>query len=450
MRYEEMPIGALLKADGFECACGKRHYAGVEQVYIEENAIARLPEILRGLQVKRPFLLSDENTWRAAGERVGAVLHAAGFDYAGFSYQEAHVEPDERAVGLAAMKFDASCDAVIGIGSGVVNDVGKILSHLTGREYLIVATAPSMDGYASATSSMALEGLKVSVNSRAPRVIVGDLSVLCQAPMHMILSGIGDMLAKYVSICEWRIAHVLVGEYYCETVAAMVRRALKKCVDAAPELPSRDPKAVSAVMEGLVLCGMAMKYAGLSRPASGVEHYFSHVWDMRTLAFGAPGDLHGIQCAIGTLLALRVYEQVRTLRPDREKALAYVRAFDLEAWNRQLREFIGPGAEAMIRGEQKEGKYDPAKHAARLERIIEHWPELLTIMREELPSYDSVRGLLERLGAPTEPGQIGLTPEEVRKTFPMTKDIRDKYVVSRLLWDLGELDAVGARLFGAQ
>lgn len=450
MKYEEMSIGELLRQDGFECACGKRHYAGVEQVYIEENAISRLPEILKKMGVKKPFLLSDENTWRAAGEKAASTLCAAGYAFSGFSFQEAHVEPDERSVGLAAMKFDDSCDAVIGVGSGVINDVGKLLAHLSGREYLIVATAPSMDGYASATSSMALEGLKVSVNSRAPRVIVGDLSVLCRAPMHMIQSGVGDMLAKYVSVCEWRIAHALVGEYYCETVAAMVRRALKKCVDAAPGLPARDPQAVAAVMEGLVLGGMAMKYAGLSRPASGVEHYFSHIWDMRTLAFGAPGDLHGIQCAIGTLLALSVYEQVKALTPDREKALAHARAFDLDAWNEQLRGFIGPGAEAMIRGEQKEGKYDLKKHAARLEKIIAAWPELLRIMDEELPSYASVQALLESLGAPTEPGQIGLTSEEVRKTFPMTKDIRDKYVVSRLLWDLGELDEVADRLFGAE
>lgn len=439
MNYEEMSLNELLQADGFDCACGKKHYAGVEQVYIEENAIARLPELVRELGASKPFLLADENTWQAAGERVGETLRAAGIPYAAFRFQEAHVEPDEHAVGLAVMKFDHSCDLVIGVGSGVINDIGKILSRLSGREYLIVATAPSMDGYASATSSMALEGLKVSVDSRAPRVIVGDLSVLCQAPMHLLQAGIGDMLAKYVSICEWRIAHLLVDEYYCETVAALVKRALKKCVDAAPGLPAREPQAVAAVMEGLVLGGMAMKYAGLSRPASGVEHYFSHVWDMRTLAFGAPGDLHGIQCALGTLLALRAYEQVKTLTPNRERALAHAAAFDLEDWNRQLRAFIGPGAEAMIRGEQKEGKYDRAKHAARLERIIERWPQILQIIDEELPAYETVRALLEGLGAPTEPAQIGLTEEEVRKTFPMTKDIRDKYVLSRLLWDLGEL-----------
>ena len=103
------------------------------------------------------------------------------------------------------------------------------------------------------------------------------------------------MLAKYVSICEWRIANLITGEYYCETIAQMVRTALKKCVDNAEGLLKRDEEAIKAVFEGLIIGGVAMSYAGVSRPASGVEHYFSHVWDMRALEFGTNMDLHGIQ-----------------------------------------------------------------------------------------------------------------------------------------------------------
>lgn len=62
-----------------------------------------------------------------------------------------------------------------------------------------------------------------------------------------------------------------------------------------------DKKAVTAVFEGLILCGAAMKFAGVSRPASGIEHYLSHIWDMRGVEFGTPVELHGIQCAVGTL-----------------------------------------------------------------------------------------------------------------------------------------------------
>ena len=44
---------------------------------------------------------------------------------------------------------------------------------------------------------------------------------------------------------------------------------------------------------------------------------------------------------------------------------------------------------------------------------------------------------MEQIGAPTSAADFGVTPEQVRTTFTMTKDIRDKYIASRLLWDLG-------------
>ena len=107
MKYEEMSISELLRQDGFECACGKRHYAGVEQVYIEENAILRLPEILKKLGVKKPFLLSDVNTWKAAGEKVASALSGAGYAFSGFSFQEAHVEPDAQdEIGILIQEFN--------------------------------------------------------------------------------------------------------------------------------------------------------------------------------------------------------------------------------------------------------------------------------------------------------------------------------------------------------
>ena len=84
-----------------------------------------------------------------------------------------------------------------------------------------------MDGYASATSSMTRDGLKVSINTKAADVIIGDTDILKNAPLKMLRAGLGDMIAKYVSICEWRIASVITGEYYCEEVAQLIRDALR-------------------------------------------------------------------------------------------------------------------------------------------------------------------------------------------------------------------------------
>ena len=422
------------------CQCGKVHSAAVDEVLIGKGAINRIVEFVEKYGAEKPFLLSDRNTFAAAGEQVCRVLRDNNLTYVSYSFQSEQLEPDESAVGSAVMHFDKTCDFIIAIGSGVINDIGKILSNIAGKKYMIVATAPSMDGYASATSSMSMDGLKVSLNSKCADVIIGDTDILKNAPIHMLKSGLGDMLAKYVSIAEWRIAHLITGEYYCERVAQLIRRALKKCVDNAEGLLLRDEKAVEAVFEGLVIGGVAMAYAGVSRPASGVEHYFSHIWDMRGLEFGTRVDLHGIQCAMGTLQAVKLYDEIKKVIPNKEKAETYVHNFSLEEWKSDLEAFLGNSARTMIAQEEKERKYDLSTHPARFAKIQENWEHILDILEEELPTYRQLSHILDTIGISKDLMSIGVDSEMARRTFRATKDIRDKYVLSRLAWDLGVLD----------
>lgn len=422
------------------CRCGKNHDVAIDEVVIGSGAVRRLPEFINCYHAHRPFILADVNTNSAAGEQVRSVLRDAGISYSQYIFPQTALEPDEHAVGAAVMHFDSKCDLIIGIGSGVINDIGKILSNISGCKYIIVGTAPSMDGYASATSSMSMDGLKTSLNSRCADVIIGDTDILKNAPEHMLKAGIGDMLAKYVSIAEWRIAHLITGEYYCEEVAQLIRSALKKCVDNAEGLLKRDEAAIEAVFEGLVIGGVAMAYAGVSRPASGVEHYFSHVWDMRGLEFGTKVDLHGIQCAMATAKAVKLYAYVAKLRPDEQKAKAYVEAFDYQDWAAQLKEFLGASADTMIALESKEGKYNKETHKVRFDIIAKNWDSVLQIIREELPDYNAFKKLMDTIGIFVDLNALGVDDACARQTFRATKDIRDKYVLSRLAWDLGVLE----------
>ena len=421
------------------CPCGKTHTIAIDEVVVGSGAVNRLPEFVKKYG-KRPFVVADVHTYAAAGEKVCGLLKGENIPFGSFIFKDTALEPDERAVGAAFMHYDPACDVIVGVGSGVINDICKILSHLTCHPYIIVGTAPSMDGYASATSSMSRDGVKVSLPSRCADVIIGDTDILKTAPDHMLRSGLGDMLAKFVSIAEWRIANLITGEYYCEEVAQLIRTAVKKCVDNAQGLLRREDAAIEAVFEGLVIGGVAMAYAGVSRPASGVEHYFSHVWDMRGLEFGMQVDLHGIQCAMATMQAVELYEKVMEFAPDYEKAKAYVEAFDLQDWNTQLREFLGSSAETMIELEKKEGKYRKDTHAERFALIEKHWADILSILRQELPSGESLRTLLDQVGISRDLAAIGVDSACAKMTFRATKDIRDKYVLSRLAWDLGILD----------
>ena len=435
-----MKIEQYLKEfwDGI-CDCPKTHGFNIAHICIEKGAIEKLPEFIIDFRAKNPFVLADKNTFEAAGKKVCAILENASVSYKKYVFSTGNIEPDEKAIGTAIMHFDNTCDLVIAVGSGVINDIGKILANTAKLPYFIVGTAPSMDGYASASSSMSMDGLKVSLASKCADVIIGDIDVLKNAPMKMLQAGLGDMLAKYISIAEWRIAHEITGEYYCERVATLIRTALKRCVENAEGLLKREDEAVKAVFEGLVIGGVAMAFAGVSRPASGVEHYFSHVWDMRGLEFGTNVDLHGIQCAVATNIAAEFYEKVLKITPDKQKALGYAKSFVYQDWANELKAFLGTGADAMIALESKEGKYNVEKHAKRLDIILEKWDKLCGIIREEIPLQQEIEGILEKIGAPKTAKEIGIDCD-LTTTLKATKDIRDKYVLSRLLWDLGIIE----------
>ena len=430
------------------CACGKIHTTAVEHVTIEEGAINAIPGYAKAYGAKKAFIIGDINTYPLAGDKITAMLEAEGISCSSYIFKERRLEPDEKAVGSLVLHYDAKSDIIIAIGSGVINDISKIIAYQTNTPYVIVASAAFMDGYAAGSSSMAIDGVKVTVPAKSPDVIIGDINILNGAPIHMAKAGLGDMLAKYVSICEWRLSNLINGEYYCEEVAEFTRQSLRACVNGAKGLLDRNPESMKMLFEGLINCGKAMDYAGCSRPGGGVEHYFSHIWDMRGLDFGTPTSSHGMQVALGTLNTIKCYQELKNITPDREKALAYAKNFDFADWSEQLRTFVGKGAEAMIALEAKEKKYDLDKHAARLEVILEKWDDILRIIDEELPSVEEFEAILDSIEAPKTLEEIGLDSSTLAMTCKSTKDIRDKYVLPRLLWDIGELDAVCEKVFG--
>lgn len=424
------------------CSCGKTHKTFIPNCIVKKDAINDIVTEIQKFNAKRPFIVADVNTYFAAGEKVEKSLCESGITAKKYIYKNTHLEPDETTVGSLFLNYDADSDIIIGIGSGVINDICKILAHHTKNPYIIVATAPSMDGYASPLSSMVCGGLKVSVPSKCAEVIIGDLDILKTAPIHMLKSGIGDILAKYVSICEWRISNLVTGEYYCEEIAQLVRDSLKKCVDNADRILKRDDAAIINVMEGLVLSGLAMSYAGISRPASGAEHSFSHILDMRTLEFGSPADLHGIQCAIGTMLCVKIYNYIKNITPDKDKALKHAQNFDLPKWFEELKSFLGKAADSMIALEKKEDKYNVKNHEARLAVLIERWDDVVNIIEKEIPETDEFEKLLDLIASPKTPDEMGIEKEVTITALKAATDIRDKYILPKLLWDIGVIDEI--------
>lgn len=437
--FTGMTLQELLRPEGFDCACGRHHQAGLRHARIGKGALEALNGYLRALHITRPFVFCDENTHLAVGARVAKTLQASGIPHTLYILPSGHPEPDEMACGGLLMAFDPRCDGVLAVGSGVINDTGKVLAHALRLPLMCVATAPSMDGYASDSSSMVRRGVKVSLYNACPQALIADTDILANAPMRLLQAGLGDMLAKYCSICEWRIANLVIGEYYCEDIAALMRQALKRVRAAAPRLKERDAVAVEEITQGLVLSGIAMAFAGVSRPASGLEHYFSHIWEMMALARGLDVELHGIQVGIGTLLTLKIWEKLKLEASSRETAQAFIDSFDEAAWEAMVRRVFGQAAETILKTARAEGRNDKAAHAKRLQVSLGEWPQIQKIAQEELPAYQEVRGLMESLQMPLAPGDIGFTREDTVDALMGAREIRDKYLTSSLLWDLGLL-----------
>lgn len=437
--FSAMSLEELLQAEGHICSCGRVHSSGLKFLKIGSGAVNSLKEAMDTLGCRKPFIVCDQNTKAAAWEKVKAVLEEDEITYTFFCLNSEHLEPDEHTMGSLIMTFDPSCDVVLGIGSGVINDSCKVLAHAVGCPSIIVGTAPSMDGYASNSSSMILGDLKVSLYNACPEAIIADTDIMKNAPDRMLWAGLGDMLAKYISICEWRISHLVTGEYYCENIAELMRYSLQKIVHAAPGLMERDPQVIEAVVEGLILSGVAMAFAEISRPASGLEHYFSHLWEMMALERGLPYDLHGIQVGVGTWQTLKLYDKIRKMKPSRETAESFMQNFSQELWVQRVREIFGSASQTVLELEEKIHKNDPCKHQQRLNIILSHWDDIQQIILEELPQTQDIETLMQSLCMPMKPKDIGISDADVYNAFIGSREIRDKYLTSSLLWDLGFL-----------
>ncbi len=440
-----MTLEALLKKEGILCSCGRCHQSPVDQVELGRDNLWKIVSMAEACNMRHPVVIADRNT-EEISQKVRKILEEGGIAPKFHLLDTDRPEPDEYWVGSAALYYEKEWDGIIAVGSGTINDICKIVSSMTKLPYILVGTAPSMDGFASNTSSMVRDGLKVSIPSACPSKILLDTRILAQAPMRMIQAGLGDMVAKYVSLCEWKLSHLITGEYYCREIADLVQKSLDTCMESSSRLIERDEEAAGNVAYGLVLSGIAMSFAGISRPASGTEHYFSHIWEMNALEHHMGHDLHGIQVGVGTLLTLPVLKAIGQMEPDRQKALASVNAFSHEEWKKFVKKVFGSAAPSIVKREEEEQKYSKERHKERLEIIISNWKEIQDIIAQ-LPEEEWLREKLRQTGAPLTPEEIEISKEMVYESFIATKDIRDKYICTRLLWDLGMLEETADKFF---
>ena len=80
-----MSIEKMHAMNGTPCPCGKTHSFSAD-VVVGKGVVAQLPQFVNKFQAKKPFVLSDVNTYAAAGEKVCQILQEAGFPYRSYSF----------------------------------------------------------------------------------------------------------------------------------------------------------------------------------------------------------------------------------------------------------------------------------------------------------------------------------------------------------------------------
>jgi glycerol-1-phosphate dehydrogenase [NAD(P)+] len=382
-------------------------------------------------------LVADRNTWAAAGAEAEAELRAAGLPTRATIFEGPEPAPDARAVFRLLVDDDPAERLYVAVGSGTITDIVRFAAHRTGRDFVSLPTAPSVDAYSSVVAPMLIEGVKRSVGARSPIAIFADPAILAAAPRPMIAAGFGDMLAKLSADADWRLGELALGEDYDAGIAARSVAAARACVAVADSIGAAEESGVRVLVGALVESGTCMALAGNSRPASGAEHQYAHYWEMKLYREGRPPILHGLKSGFGTIEAARLWRAIASLPAGEARSrLASYEPPSREAELARIRESYGPEAEdvAAAHGRFLSMSSDELKRITRT--LADAWERIAGIA-SAVPSPAEARDLLARAGCPVDAAALGLRAEEVALAYRDAHYLRERFTVAKLARALG-------------
>ncbi len=414
-----MDLNKIL-ADLKDCPCGRVHSLVTKVCEIGSGVTERSGKILSDAGFpKKALLVADNNTLLAAKGFVES-LEAAGYDLKKVIYSNMTYARVEQVRELIALCSDI--DGVISLGTGSLNDICRVVAHETKKRFCIFATAPSMDGFASDTAPIIENNFKNSWQAEQPEIILADTKILAASPVELKAAGFGDMVAKYIGILDWRIANMLIDEYYCPEVAEITMQGLMKVISLADRVTEEDEETAGGIMEGLVLSGLGMKLATSSRPASGAEHVVSHYWECYKLARGQWPEYHGKKVGVATVLINRIYRNIA-------QRIAEINPIpDPTNWGEVMSAFTPEQTDEVTKANNPSiiDRVDPA----RLKAI---WPEVRRLILETLPSDEELLDMMRRAGAATEPADVNVSPELIELGLKYHAYMRYRILLTRLL-----------------
>lgn len=418
-----MEISDLLKGIK-NCQCGKDHDCPIDHVVIGENACGYVSGLIENY--KKILLVADENTYAACGKEVALSLGDKLQDTLIFK-RNGILVPNEDAICELDARVTCDIDLIVGVGSGVINDLCKKVSFDHSLPYFIVATAPSMDGYASRGSALILDGMKVTLNCNVPHAIIADIRVLSNAPFQMIQAGWGDIIGKYSCLNDWRLSALVNGEYICEKVLKETYATVERTVSLTDGIHKRDPKAIGALMEALVAVGILMAYVGNSRPASGSEHHLSHYFEIVGIERGEEYLPHGIDVCFSAIETAKLREKLLEITDFSD----FEHSFSKEKYASEIVRIYGSVAPEVLSLQEKMGWYS----IDRVSIYKEKWSEICKVL-SDCPSSHEMLTLCKKVGLEYTDFIALYGQKKIFDALLYAKDLKDRYSVLWMYYDL--------------
>ena len=409
------------------CACGMEHNIDVEKIVIESGAVSQLEEILEEFQ--NPVFICDSNT-RTAAE---PFLEEEFKDYPVIELNPEGLQAGNRGVNKVMKQLDycdrglssVSVDVLVAIGGGTIHDLTRYAATEYDIPFVSIPTAASVDGYAANVAALTWDGLKRTVAGVSPRWILADTDIFSAAPSRLTASGVSDFLGKYISILDWKIAHLVTGEYICEEVCDLLEKALRDVSRVLEDIRFGDKDAIEKLMYALLLSGLCMQMVESPRPVSGAEHMVSHLWDLNVLN-EKTNALHGEQVGLGLLIVTDYYKKLGYAIRHKKVTVKSETAKGLEM---SLLEHTF-GKKGLLEGILTENTPNPLENID-LEELEEQLPEIEDLI-DDLPDADDMYAKLHDAGCVHEISNLGIDKEKVELTLQSSPYVRNRLTLLRL------------------
>jgi glycerol-1-phosphate dehydrogenase [NAD(P)+] len=307
---------------------------------------------------------------------------------------------------------------------------------------VVVQTAASVNGFADDQSVLLRNGVKRTVATRWPNLLVLDGAVLVDAPPQMTRAGLGDLVSMFTATPDWYLSReVGMDESYSATAVALGRDHGEELLDLAPALARNDSAAVVRLAEILAVSGISMGVAGRTAPSSGMEHTVSHLLEMAAARRGVETALHGAKVGVTTIVAALTWRHVKRRIAERSPTLLFPEEAEMEQRVGAAFDSLDPSgtmaAECWSEYRAKLARWHQRREL--VERFMAAWEEHLDPLEELLVDPVRLVEAMKSAGAPVRFSELdpAVDAEMARWAVANCHLMRDRFTIADLAWLTG-------------